>query len=130
MKQQNYFFTIVELGGQVSKEDRIRKLVPIFENHRFLLPHRLLFMDYENKSRDLVVEFINDEFLAFPVSEHDDMLDCAARIVDSNFNAYFPQLITKNTLFDSDLQYAYPSARDHTHKLNYSNTDNYDPYKL
>lgn len=89
-EQDNYLFPIVTLGGQMPKNDRIRRLVPLFEQGRFLLPHRLLYEDYERKTRDFVREFIDDEYLAFPVAGHDDMLDCLSRIEDPDFGALFP----------------------------------------
>lgn len=87
-QQENYLFPIRELGGQMPKEDRIRRLVPMFEQRRFLMPMRMLFVDYEGKTRDFVKEFIDEEYLAFPVSAHDDMLDCLSRIED--IGAVFP----------------------------------------
>lgn len=91
-EQENYRFEIIELGGSTPKEDRIRKLVPIFEQKRFYLPNYLHFVDHEKRQRDLVRELIDQEYLAFPVSIHDDILDCAARIVDTELNAVFPEL--------------------------------------
>lgn len=89
MEQRNFRFVIQPTGGSMSKEDRIRRLVPVFEQGRFWMPERLLFLDHEGKMRDFVHEFINDEFIAFPVSLHDDMLDCMARIFD--IGAKFPK---------------------------------------
>ncbi len=83
-------FKIVPLGGQTPKEDRIRKLVPIFEYGRFYFPRRLLFKDYEGKVHDYVEEFFRDEYSAFPVAIHDDCFDNLARIVDIALGASFP----------------------------------------
>ncbi|MBI4961359.1 MAG: hypothetical protein HY915_17970 [Desulfovibrio sp.] len=88
---ENYRFPIVELGGSMPKEDRIRRLVPLYEQGRFFHPTRILYVDHEKKSRDLVAEFIADEYEAFPVAAHDDMLDCQARIVDPELGARFPE---------------------------------------
>ena len=90
-EQENYRFPIIELGGNMPKNDRIRKLIPIFEQKRFYIPTRLIFKDYEDRDHDLVQEFINDEFLAFPLAWHDDMLDCMARILHEDFGAQFPK---------------------------------------
>jgi predicted phage terminase large subunit-like protein len=57
MNRENYRFRIEEIGGQVNKEDRIRKLIPLFEQGRIYIPETC--------------------------SVHDDMLDCMARIVDT-----------------------------------------------
>lgn len=89
-EQQNYRFNLVELGGGMAKEDRIRRLIPVFEQGRMRLPHRLLFRDSEGMVRDLVQEFRAEEYLSFPVSTHDDMLDCLARVLDDGLGARFP----------------------------------------
>ena len=90
MERQNYRFRITALGGSMSKENRIRRLVPIYEQGRMWLPHRLMFMDYEGEAHDMVQEFIDDEYLPFPVGGHDDMLDCDARLLDPKFETEFP----------------------------------------
>lgn len=92
MEQQNYRFDITELKGSVAKEDRIQKLIPIYEQRRFYMPKRLVFIDYEGRAVDYVKRFIEDEYLAFPVSSHDDMLDCRARILDPTLGAVFPKI--------------------------------------
>lgn len=91
MQSRNYRFEIVELGGRVPKNDRIRKLVPLFERRRFFLPVRAPFRDHEGQWRDLTREFVQEEYLAFPVSAHDDMLDCMARIIDPALCTEFPE---------------------------------------
>ncbi len=90
MGERNYRFEITELGGRLPKNDRIRKLVPLFERKGFLLPVRAPFRDHEGVWRDVVREFVQEEYLAFPVAPHDDMLDCMARIVDPALCAEFP----------------------------------------
>ncbi len=92
MNQKNYRFELVEVGGQVKKEDRIQKLVPVFEQGRFYMPRTLPFVDYENRVQDYVKLFMTDEYLAFPVCVHDDMLDCTARILDPMVGAEFPRI--------------------------------------
>ena len=89
---QSYRFNIIELAGSMSKVERIRQLVPIFEQGLFYLPSSLIFIDAEGKSRNFVNEFVDEEYKAFPVSSHDDMLDCIARILDPKLGAVFPSL--------------------------------------
>jgi phage terminase large subunit-like protein len=92
MEQENYRFNIVELGGQTPKPDRIRRLVPIFEQGRMWFPNRLMKMRLDNTAYDLTDEFCKQEYTTFPVSAHDDMLDCLSRILDAELGAAFPAL--------------------------------------
>ncbi len=90
MGRENYHFNIVELGGSMAKNDRIRRLIPIFEQGRWYLPNSIFKTDYEGKTHDLVDTFLNEEYDAFPVGVHDDMFDCKARILDEDLGALFP----------------------------------------
>jgi len=96
MEQKNYRFNITELGGAMPKEDRIKKLIPVFEQGRFWMPKRLSFIDSEGVPRDFVQLFIDEEYTAFPVCVHDDMLDDTARILDPTLNAEFPRQVETN----------------------------------
>jgi predicted phage terminase large subunit-like protein len=80
--RENYRFEIVKVGGSTPKNDRIKRLVPIFEQGRFYFPQTLHYVDYEKKPRDLVHDFIEEEYAAFPVGLHDDLLDSLARIAE------------------------------------------------
>lgn len=91
MEIRNYRFEIKELGGITAKPDRIKKLIPIFEQFRMYLPKTLHFVDYEGKAQDFVKSFIENEYSAFPVCVHDDMLDCMARILEADLGAVFPK---------------------------------------
>ncbi len=92
MRKQNYNFGIQELGGHVAKNDRIKALIPLFAAGRMYFPDSLFKTNYEGKLEDLVDIFINQEYLAFPVPVHDDMLDCLARILDPELSAMWPRL--------------------------------------
>lgn len=91
MDRRVYRFEITKLGGPMPKPDRIRRLIPKFEQGVILLPDRLVRTNYERKQIDLVQTFINDEYLAFPVAVHDDMLDGLARMEDEAVLIDFPQ---------------------------------------
>jgi len=86
----NYHFIIRELGGLKSKIDRIGKLVPDFENQRIYVPRQIMKTNYEGKLQNLVDIFIKEEYLCFPTSQHDDMLDALARIKDDDLKVSFP----------------------------------------
>jgi predicted phage terminase large subunit-like protein len=90
MENENYRFPIVELGGTMGKNDRIRRLVPWFEQGRIYMPKALSKTNYEGVSVDLSEAFVREEFLAFPVGQHDDMLDALARVLDENMPVSWP----------------------------------------
>lgn len=96
--EENYRFEIIPLGGPVPKNDRIRGLIPLFEQGRVYLPGRLSFRDAEGSWRNLSREFVDEEYLAFPVAGHDDMLDCLARITDQELGAVFPAIAEDHPL--------------------------------
>lgn len=82
MKRDLYEFDIHPLGGSMPKALRILRLVPMFEQGQIIFPTKLHQIDYQGINRDLVKDFIEQEYTAFPVLAHDDMLDCLARVVD------------------------------------------------
>jgi predicted phage terminase large subunit-like protein len=84
MERENYRFEIVALGGQMAKEDRIKRLVPKFEAGEVYLPERgIVRTNHEGQSVDIIRVFRDEEYLAFPVCAHDDALDCMSRILDA-----------------------------------------------
>jgi len=90
MSRENYHFNIAELGGKLAKEDRIAKLIPLFEEGRIYLPYTLYKTDYEGKYQDLIEIFLSQEYDAFPVAIHDDMLDAMARLLDEDMGTVWP----------------------------------------
>ncbi len=104
-QQENYQFRITELGGQMSKNDRIKKLIPIFENGRLFLPPVLHRVNYEKRREDLVDTFIREEYGPFPVLSHDDMLDALARILDDDMRTEFPEPSSVSNHFDFDSEF-------------------------
>lgn len=103
MERENYRFTIVPVGGSMSKEDRIRRLIPYFESGRFYLPTECRRRNYEGTVEDLTQVFINDEYLSFPVSAHDDMLDCGSRIFD--IKAEYPMTSSDEAADTAEMDY-------------------------
>jgi len=84
--QEKYRFTVTPVGGnQLSKLDRIKRLVPYIEEQRLYLPRTLWKMDYEGKRYDFVQALIKNEVECFPFMAHDDMLDCMSRLFDIEF---------------------------------------------
>ena len=91
MENENYRFTITEVGGQTSKHDRIRRLIPLFEAGRIWLPETRNVSDWQKSTVDLVHAFIEEEFFPFPVGLHDDMLDSLARICEPDLKLVWPK---------------------------------------
>lgn len=104
-EQEGYRFKVTPLAGAMPKNDRIRRLVPIFEQGRFYIPRKLLFVTHEKKAADLVAQFVDDEYINFPVGSHDDMMDCMSRICDEDMQAVMPKL--KEVVFKPELAEEY-----------------------
>jgi len=93
MADEAYRFEITELAWMPtdhSKPDRIRRLVPLFEAGRFVLPERIARIDYEGRPVDVLAQLL-DEYRAFPVSLHDDLLDMLSRITDPSLRVVWPK---------------------------------------
>lgn len=88
--ERNYRFKITPVKGALSKADRIKRMIPVFEQGRIYLPPVMHRTIYDGTTVDLVSVFIEEEYTAFPVSLHDDMLDSLARIEDPDFPAKWP----------------------------------------
>ena len=90
MEQETYRFKITEVGGVTAKADRIKRLLPIFEQGRFYLPKSLHITDWQKMPVDLVNAFIEEEYMAFPVGLHDDLFDALARIAEPDLDLIWP----------------------------------------
>ena len=94
MDTRGYRFDITEVGGtSLSKNDRIRRLVPYFQNSMIYFPH----------TNEINV-FFDEEYSKFPFCPHDDMLDALARIAEpdlpieySNIQRSMPQQINSRS---------------------------------
>lgn len=89
--QENYRFEIRPLGGQMSKIDRIRRLIPPFEQGRVYFPDSIHRTIHDGTTIDVIEQFLNEEFDPFPVSVHDDMLDALSRIMDEDLFSTWPR---------------------------------------
>ena len=90
METENYRFKITEVAGQTSKQDRIKRLLPLFEAGRIWIPESLNVTDWQRMTVDLVHTFIEEEYMAFPVGLHDDMMDALARIAEPDLKLIWP----------------------------------------
>lgn len=91
-KQTNYRFPLVELGGTMPKEERIRRIIPDLQIGRWWYPDAMPYTDKNGRTLDLVREIIKSEMLTFPRARYDDMLDAKTRIYDDALGAVFPKL--------------------------------------
>jgi hypothetical protein len=66
----------------MGKVGRIRRLMPLFEQSRIILPRSRMRTLYDKTTVNLIDTFVEQEYAAHPVAEHDDMLDALARILD------------------------------------------------
>lgn len=105
--QEQYRFDIVKVAGAMPKTDRIKRLQPLFEEGKIWFPRNFLYRNYKGEERDLVRDFLDEEFDRFPTPEHDDMLDCLSRICEQTgsirdkkveLSLRFPKLV--NRVFD------------------------------
>lgn len=91
-KQDNYRFEVVALGGSMPKNDRIKRLVPYFEQGKWYEPTTLYKTNYQKVTEELTTIFVEQEYKSFPVSVHDDMLDARSRILDADMAIIWPTL--------------------------------------
>lgn len=82
MGRENYRFAVTELGGRLSKTDRINRLIPYLSEGRFWLPVDLWRTLHDNRTVDLVQVLVEEEMMPWPVPVHDDLLDAISRIED------------------------------------------------
>lgn len=82
MDRESYRFEVIPLKGKLSKFDRVNRLIPMASDGRIWLPDAIMRTNSEGKLEDLVQDMIEQEFLAWPVPAHDDMIDAFSRVFD------------------------------------------------
>lgn len=87
-ERENIRFPIVELGGKLSKVERVDRFVPTFSNRKFYIPETLDYVDYEGRGHDLIQE-LKYEMVNFPRG-HDDCIDAISRIKDPELGVMPP----------------------------------------
>jgi len=95
MERMHYRFNITPLSDTTPKNDRIRRLVPLFEQGRIIMPRSIWKTNYEGKRVNLIAELVNDEYTPFPVMLHDDMLDDLANIRHPKMVMTFPRFVRR-----------------------------------
>jgi predicted phage terminase large subunit-like protein len=82
MDRETYHFEIEPLKGKLSKFDRVNRLIPIAAEGRFWMPESIMRTNCEGKLEDMVVNLVEQEFLAWPVPAYDDGIDAISRVFD------------------------------------------------
>ena len=90
-EQETYRFDVIEVAGVTSKKDRIKRLIPMFEQGKVYLPKSLNVTDWQKIPVDLVHSFVEEEYFPFPVGLHEDMLDAMARIAEPDLKLIWPK---------------------------------------
>lgn len=90
-EREGYRFRITELGGSMRKEDRIRRLIPLLEAGRLWLPQTMHRTLKDGTTVDLIKQFIDIEYLPFPVGRFDDFLDMLSRVMDEEIKLASPK---------------------------------------
>lgn len=81
-----YFMPITEIGGSLSKEDRISRLTSLFGRKDLLFPRHIPYQRSFGEEQIDIVNNLQMELLAFPFAEHDDLSDCLSRCFDLFLN--------------------------------------------
>lgn len=90
-KQDAYYFSVTEIGGTQIKEERIKWLVPVMQQHRFYIPATLPYVDTQGRKFDLIAE-LKGEMASFPKARWDDILDTISRLGNAELSLTFPKV--------------------------------------
>ena len=90
--ETGYRLPIIPLKATKPKADRIRWLVPLVQERRFLIPQQSMYRQLDGVTVDLTEQFLKEmrSFPHIPDTLHDDMLDASSRIMDPDLQAYYP----------------------------------------
>jgi len=90
--QRAFYFDIKEVGGSLSKDDRIGRLIPLFAAGRVYLPQKIHYQERESgQIVDLVNQFIKEEYSHFPTTMQKDTLDSMSRIAERDMPLPWPR---------------------------------------
>ena len=117
MERESFRFNIDEVGGSLSKDDRIMRLVPLFAQGKVFFPENIWQRNVEdNEVVNLVDRWLHDEFLVFPNAMEKDGLDAMSRICERDMYTPWP----KPRQFEGNTDVWWASMRKKPRK---SNTD-------
>lgn len=90
MERQNYRFSLSGIVQRIAKPRRIAWLIPLFQDGRMWFPQRLVTELADGTVHDIVEDFRKEEYICYPHSVHDDMLDCIANVKHDGVHMEFP----------------------------------------
>lgn len=108
-EDDSYRFPMVELGGNMAKNERIRRMIPDLQRGRWWYPESMTKTDHAGRSIDLVAELVKSEMPNFPRARYDDCLDSMSRIYDDDLEITWPRL--KLDLRESMIYDAYEDGK-------------------
>jgi predicted phage terminase large subunit-like protein len=81
-QEQKYYIAVEEVKSMnVSKEDRIRGLQPLYEKGRIRWVEKSMYYSKWERQNVDMIEILRDEMLMFPKSAHDDLLDAHSQLL-------------------------------------------------
>lgn len=92
MLEEGIVFHIEPLGGNIPKDDRIETLVPDLAAGKWWFSFELWYTDVEGQVRNLMKEFLDEEYKYWPHIKFKDMLDMLARINDRDLDVIYPDI--------------------------------------
>lgn len=102
MNTREYRFRLTEVGGALAKEDRIRRLTSWFEDGRIWFPRAMMRNVSPGVDEDLIKTFVEQEYVAFPVSKFDDAFDCMARLAEPTLSLPWPKRAASGSASDGE----------------------------
>lgn len=90
MELEQYRFQIVALGGPLGNFERVRRLIPDHEAHRWYYPAHMHRAGDDGLEVDMMQVFLREEFEPFPVGVHADIMDAQSRIYDEGVEGWHP----------------------------------------
>jgi len=91
-EQRSFRFPITEVGGNLSKDDRIMRLVPLFAAGKIYLPRYIWYRNViDGETIDLIEHWVKTEYLVFPNAMEKDGLDSLSRLCEKDIYLPWPK---------------------------------------
>lgn len=100
--RENYRISILELDETTSAEERAKRLVPLLQAGRIVLPEKHPRKLVDGSSVDMTDVFVRTEYEPFPSGVRLELLDTLSRILDVHAEFPTPSTYQHPTVFPSD----------------------------